>query len=130
PDVDMLLPGCTNILKETTKSFLNVSLVLDTTFAKLDKTFKSYQDTVFSKMGVEDRRNKNLVNTNLNEVSEKIVNAKHISGISITLILENILNLIYQTLENQANSWGDELAKKIKNDLSRVYTGEWTNLKE
>lgn len=124
-DKDLLLPGCTHILKETTKPYLNVTLVESQVYTKLDKTFKSVSE-IFSKTNDESQRRN--FSTNLNDASlPKILNEKYVSGNSMSVIMDDLMSLLYHTVES-GNNYENEFIKKLKDSLKMINSQNWTNL--
>jgi hypothetical protein len=125
-DKDLLLPGCTHILKETTKPYLNVSLVESHVYTKLDKTFKAVSE-IFSKMSDDSQRRNFSTNLNDASLSEKILNEKHVSGNSMSTIMDDLMSLLYHTVES-GNNYENEFIKKLKDSLKMINSQDWVNL--
>ncbi len=115
PEKDLLLAGCTNTLKETTRSFMNVTLFRKDSYETFEKLLKNYTDnlkTLAQTTGyVEEKRgkigyynNNYLLGYNYSLISKldfnqdgKVIEAQGLSGTAVTMILEMLLTLIRES---------------------------------
>ena len=80
--MEQLLPGCTNILKEITKPFITCLLVeANEIYPKLNKSIASFSSKSTNESNILSLQSKSQsVSTNMNEMSQHIVNCAFLSG--------------------------------------------------
>jgi hypothetical protein len=148
PEKEQLLPGCTNTLKETTVPFMNVTLLeegINERFTSNIKAFTehtkkgsnkyTYDDKASSKYGTYSYSYPGAVSTvqaithsalpNYNEISGKIIDNSSISGSSITMIIEEIINLIYYSYEDEKVN---DLVSMIQSEVCKINKTEWDKI--
>jgi hypothetical protein len=131
PEKEQLLPGCTNILKETTKPYMNVSLIEESINNKLISSYQFFienaklinqADEYKGKLGYY---NNNFLlgyslgvisNINYNDIKiKRLIEEGYVSGRSISMIIDEILSLVYHTYdEDKSNDFIGRLNDEIK----------------
>ena len=135
PEQAQLEPGCTNTLKETTKDYINVALVLRTAYEKLVENWKFFAETA-KKNGVYEEKkkilgtyNKNylfgylkstIMMTNYND-GGSVINCDVKSGASMSMIIECVVDMLYESAKT--NMAG--IVKMIRVKLQKL-KNEWT----
>lgn len=102
-----LLPACTNILKETTKQYLNISLMENSVYTKFCETINIFKEKFFLKADPDTINSKKPISGNFNDIGKKILNDKLINGKSIYIILEELINLILSPCFNNSQKIQD-----------------------
>jgi hypothetical protein len=141
PDKEQLLPGCTNTLKETTVSFMNVTLLEESINEKFTKNIKSFNEQAkkTGKTTLDDKAKyvySSYISAGVNVGtqpgvsasapndfnSNKIIENSCISGTSITMIIEEIIDLVYNNFEENKNN---DLVNLIQNEIQKINKTEW-----
>ena len=95
PEKDNILSGCTTTLKETTYSFMNVTLIEESVYERLNSAFKNFNDSVkklSQNPGYEDKKSKIGVYNNANflfGVGYQTIASVNFNDCSIKRIMEN-----------------------------------------
>jgi len=126
PEEKDIINGCTNTLKELTKPFYNVTIISDDCYERLNTNINSYKDILSTYGDVKRIKTQNL-NINCNDFPDKVINNSQTSGASISIIIEDILNLVYNTLDNPANL--TKFEKKISETITSINKSTWKDLK-
>ena len=119
PTSSKLRPGCINILKETTKNFVNVTIIRKPEFNRFEQNLKCFE-TKLKKRNVIERRtsetcqryNNNyllgcskstILSINYNDVplNQKVINTSITSGTSVSMLIECLIKLIYTLYNNK-----------------------------
>ncbi len=120
-EYNSLLPGCTNILKETTKQYLNISLMENSVYNKFSDTIKIFNEKFFLKADQDSINSKKPISGNFNEAGKKILNDKLTNGKSIYIILEDLINLIISTKINNVKDTNNQFSNENENSESNIY---------
>jgi hypothetical protein len=141
PEKDTLLPGCTNTLKETTQNFMNVSLFEESVYERFDSTLKQFTDSVkklaqttnyqpekITKIGYYNNNylmgySYALISqVNFNDKNiKRIIESNSISGVSVSMIIDDMLNMVYTTFENKETC--HKLIENLKDLISCLNKG-------
>ena len=107
--MEQLLPGCTNILKEITKPFITCLLVeANEIYPKLNKSIASFSSKTTNESNILSSQSKSQsVSTNMNEMSQHIVNCAFLSGESITCIIDYIDEFISYAISHEDTTNND-----------------------
>jgi len=118
PDKDLLLPGCTNILKETTISYMNVTLCKKEIYEKIENSQKGFFETIRNNASAksDDKKIKaglfsnnifglsnsflNTINYNESKKYEPVINNECAFGSTISMIIQELVNLFYEINNN------------------------------
>jgi len=136
PNKDTLLPGCTNILKEVTKNYLNVTLIRENEYNKLNENYAVFAEQIKKNSSMDNKNVKigkynqnyllgysrnviNSVNYNLIQ-KEKIIGKNNIlTGKSVSMIIQHIITLIYEIYSYNIQTF-ESLLKKIRIKLKNI----------
>jgi len=134
PDKDLLLPGCTNILKETTISFMNVTIIKRDIYEKIENCQKGFFETIkkSAQAKADDRRIKaglysnnifvltnaflNTINYNDNNKNDQVLNNECTFGATNSMIIQELVNLFYEinnTNTKNSSSLNNSIAEKM-----------------
>lgn len=137
PDKDVLLPGCTTILKETTASYMNVTICKKEIFEKIENSQKGFIETIKKNVlnKQDDKRIKggiyantvfglsngflNSINYNDTSKYKPVINNQCAFGSSISMMIQELIDLFYEIIENRTRTNNVNAAKKEEKEREK-----------